>query len=495
MFPTSSCVGASRACFLLYCPHIGHIYTNTIADIIARYRRMMGDEVFLLTGTDEHAAKVVDAAAERDLAPMAWADHNAGIFKDTFASYGIDNDDFIRTTEPRHTERVRAYLAALLETGDVYPGTYEGWYDVGQEEYVPESRAAALDFRSPITGRPLVRKHEHNYFFRLSAYAGPLLHLLAEQPDFVQPRARRNEVIARIEEGLNDIPISRTGTDWGISFPGSNQHKVYVWIDALFNYVSAVDTPERRHLWPADVHLIAKDILWFHAVIWPALLMALHRAPGFDWLELPRRVYAHGFWVSGGQKMSKSLSNFVDLERLERCVTAVGLDGLRYFLAAAGPLGIADRDFTEERLAEVYTADLANGFGNLVQRATSLVSRYAGGVMPEPGPPETPETALRAVSEALPAQVAEAFERLAVDEAAAHVMALVTAANRYAEETAPWQLARAGNNGRLATSLYHLTEAARLAAWYLQPVMPAAAAEAHRRLSGQEPEPCLGTFG
>src|SRR5581483_5564230 len=223
----------------------------------------------------------------------------------------------------------------------------------------PDARAADYDFTSPVTGRPLVRRQEDNYFFRLSAYADDLLALLDERPDFLQPEARRNEIVARIRDGLHDIPISRAGVDWGIRIPGDERHTVYVWIDALFNYLSMVDTPERRHLWPADLHLIAKDILWFHAVIWPALLLALRRRPGYGWVEVPRQVYAHSFWVSGGLKMSKSLGNVVDLTRLERCRGVVGRDGLRYFLATQGPLDLADRDFTDERVAEVYNAELA----------------------------------------------------------------------------------------------------------------------------------------
>ena len=475
-------------------PHIGHVYTTTIADIVARYRRQMGETVFFLTGTDEHAAKVVDTAAERGLAPLQWADENATIFQETFARYGIDNDDFIRTSQPRHTEKVQQYITALLSTGDIYLGRYDGWYDAGQEEYVAESKAAEYDYKSPVNGRPLVRKSEDNYFFRLSAYQGELERLLAEQPDFVRPEARRNEVLGRLREGLNDVPVSRTGTPWGVPFPDEASHRVYVWIDALFNYVTVVDTPERRRFWPADVHLIGKEILWFHAVIWPAVLTALRCVPGYEWVELPRRVYAHGFWISEGQKMSKSLGNFIDLAKLDRYVQTFGLDALRYFLASQGPIGATDRDFAETRFVEVYNADLANNVGNLVQRATTLIGRNAGGALPQPGEDAAPEWALRAEAEALPERVASAFERLALDDAVAAVSDLVSAANRYAEETAPWQLAKTGDP-RLATSLYHLAEAARLAAWYLTPVMPTVAAEAHRRLCGRDPEPGLGRFG
>ena len=475
-------------------PHIGHVYSTTIADIVARYRRQTGEAVFFLTGTDEHAAKVADSAAERGLTPLAWADENAAVFEETFARFGIANDDFIRTSQPRHTKKVLEYIKALQGTGDIYLGRYDGWYDAGQEEYVTETNAAAYDYKSPVNGRPLVRKSEDNYYFRLSAYQEALERLVREQPEFVRPEARRNEVLGRLREGLNDVPVSRTGTPWGVPFPGEESHRVYVWIDALFNYLTVVDTPERRRFWPADVHLIGKEILWFHAVIWPAVLLALRKVPGYEWVELPRRVYAHAFWISEGQKMSKSLGNFIDLAKLDGYVATYGLDALRYFLASQGPIGAADRDFAEARFLEVYNADLANNFGNLVLRATTLIGRSAGGALPAPGETGEPERLLLLEADSLPERVAVAFDRLALDEALTAITGLVGAANRYAEETAPWNLAKTGDP-RLATSLYHLAEAARLAAWYLTPFMPTVAAEAHRRLSGREPERDLGAFG
>jgi len=243
-------------------PHIGHVYTTTLADVLARYHRLRGDDVFFLTGTDEHAAKVVDTAAERGLSPLEWADRNAAEFQRTFEKLGMSHDDFIRTSQDRHTQRVTQYVQQLLDTGDVYAGQYEGWYDASQEEYLPEARAKEYDYKSPITGRPLVRKAERNYFFKLSAYQDRLLKLLENQRDFVQPDSRRNEVLARIRDGLNDVPISRTGTGgWGIVMPGDDQQSIYVWIDALFNYLTTVDDEQRGHYWPADVHLIAKNIL------------------------------------------------------------------------------------------------------------------------------------------------------------------------------------------------------------------------------------------
>jgi methionyl-tRNA synthetase len=453
-------------------PHIGHVYTTTIADIVARYRRLRGDAVFFLTGTDEHAAKVVDAAARQGLGAQQWADHNARVFQETFAKLGITNDDFIRTSEPRHKSKVQQYVQELIERGEVYLGDYEGWYDAGQEEYLTESKAKEYEYKSPINGQPLVRKKEKNYFFRLSRYQDALLQLLRERPGFVRPDIRRNEVIARIREGLNDVPVSRTGGgDWGIRVPGDESHVIYVWIDALLNYLSTVDSEERRHFWPADAHLIAKDILWFHAVIWPALLMALGR-------DLPGQVYAHSFWISEGQKMSKSLGNFIDLEKIERYVATFGLDALRYFLANNGPLGTNDSDFAEAKFIEVYNADLANDLGNLLNRALAMIQRYRAATVPAATGDD-----LRAEAATMIAAYRGHMDALAVGEALKAVWAFVTRANRYVEESAPWKLAKdAAAAKRLDTVLYNLAESARLIAVAVTPVMPASAARCREQL-------------
>ncbi len=452
-------------------PHIGHVYTTTIADIFARYHRLCGDEVFFLTGTDEHAAKVVDAAAERKLTAQQWADQNAQAFQEAFVKLGIASDDFIRTSQPRHKEKVREYVTELLKTGDVYLGEYEGWYDAGQEEYVTENKAKEYEFKSPVNGKPLVRKKEKNYFFRLSKYAGALLDLLDRQPDFVRPEIRRNEIVNRIREGLNDVPISRTGGgDWGIRVPGDDTHAIYVWIDALFNYLSTVDTGERNRFWPADVHLIAKDILWFHAVIWPAMLLALKR-------ELPRQVYAHSFWISEGQKMSKSLGNFVDLEKIDSYVTNYGLDALRYFLASNGPMGINDSDFAEAKFVEVYNADLANDLGNLVNRTLSMVQRYRQSV------PAATQTGLRADAEKAVAVYREKMQRLDLTGAIEAQRVFVTRANKYVDESAPWKLAKDPTHAsRLDAVLYDLAESVRLLSCLVAPVMPGVAMRIREQL-------------
>lgn len=456
-------------------PHIGHVYTTTMADIFARYHRLCGEDVFFLTGTDEHAAKVVVAAAEQGLTVQQWADRNAAAFQETFRKLGISNDDFIRTSQERHKRKVQQYVRELMERGDVYLGEYEGWYDAGQEEYLPESKAKEYDYKSPISGRPLVRKKEQNYFFRLSRYEERLVRLLDEQPDFVRPEIRRNEVVQRIREGLNDVPISRLGAgEWGIPVPGDEQHVIYVWIDALFNYLTTVDTAERGHYWPADVHLIAKDILWFHAVIWPALLMALER-------PLPRQVYAHSFWIAEGQKMSKSLGNFVDLEKIDGYVGRYGLDALRFFLASQGPLGVHDSDFAEAKFREVYEAQLANDLGNLVNRSLAMVQRYRGVV------PAGTTHPLRNEAEAMVATYRSCMATLDLTGALRAVWAFVTRANQFVEESAPWKLAKeADSAGKLDDVLYSLAESVRLLTVVLEPVMPATAAKMRAQLGVEE---------
>lgn len=454
-------------------PHIGHVYTTTIADIFARYHRLCGDEVFFLTGTDEHAAKVVESAAQHGVTAQDWADRNAQAFQETFRKLGITNDDFIRTSQQRHKDKVLQYVGELLQTGDVYLGEYEGWYDAGQEEYIPENKAKEFDFKSPVNGKPLVRKKEKNYFFRLSKYADALLKLLEENPGFLRPDARRNEIKNRIREGLNDVPISRTGAGgWGIQVPGDTEHVIYVWIDALFNYLSTVDTPERINYWPATVHLIAKDILWFHAVIWPALLLALKR-------ELPRQVYAHSFWIAEGQKMSKSLGNFVDLEKIDRYVADYGLDAFRYFLASHGPLGISDSDFAEARFIEVYNDQLADKMGNLVNRSLTMIQRYRGGVVPG-----SPEGGLRTDAERAIAAFSDAMVQLDLGGALERVGEFVVRANQYVEESAPWKLAKdPASAGRLDAVLYNLAESVRLISVVVNPVMPTIASQIRAQLN------------
>ena len=479
-------------------PHIGHVYTTTIADVIARYRRLRGDDTFFLTGTDEHALKVVDAAAERGLTAQQWADRNAKEFEDTFARLGMTCDDFIRTSQPRHVERVQRYVAELMDAGDVYLGQYEGWYDAGQEEYVPENKAKEWDYKSPFNGKPLVRKQEENYFFRLSAYEQPLLDLLASGEVFdVQPTARKNEVAARIREGLNDVPISRRAPAeerWGIAMPGNEQHTIYVWIDALFNYLTTVDTDERRHYWPAQAHLIAKDILWFHAVIWPAMLLALGGRPGYEWVKLPRLVYAHSFWIAEGQKMSKSLGNFIDLEKIDHYVETFSLDALRYYLATNGPMGTTDADFAEAKFIDVYNSDLANTVGNCANRVTNMIGRYCDGRIPTP---TDDEPTFGDVAEgALLQHYSKQFVECHLDEAIHAALGLVRDIDGHIEQTQPFKLAKdPANKEQVGTILYNCAEALRIVSLLLWPVMPERMEALWRRLGCGEYADALADKG
>lgn len=455
-------------------PHLGHVYTTMIADVVARYRRLGGQDTFLLTGVDEHAAKVSDKAAEHGLSPQQWADRNAAAFRETFEKLEMSHDDFVRTSSTHHKAKVTEYVRALLESGDVYAGEYTGWYDAGQEEYVPENKAKEYDFKSPVNGKPLVKKAEKNYFFRLSHYVPQLLEHFETHPRFVQPDARRNEIINRIKEA-NDVPISRTGASgWGIPVPGDPEQTIYVWIDALFNYLTYVDLPDRRHYWQAGaLHFIAKDILWFHASIWPALLMALGKCPGYDWVNLPRQVYSHSYWVSAsGEKMSKSLGNFLDPAAIDNYVGEFGLDALRYFLATRGPLGTTDSAFSPDLFIEVYNSELANTFGNSASRVTNMIGKYFGGQVPADLPGAQSEVwAARVAGQLASYQAAGESVQLAAQTDAA--LALVRAVDGYIEETAPFKLAKDPEKlPEVGAILYRSLEALRIASVLLWPFAP-----------------------
>lgn len=480
-------------------PHIGHCYTTTVADVMARFQRLIrgqeaGRDVFFLTGTDEHADKVVTSASANAHSPQEWCDRNAQAFRDAFAFMGVSNDDFIRTTEPRHKDRVPVYIERLIKAGEIYKGEFTGWYDESAEEYVPETTAREQDYKAKIGGKPLVKRTEPCYFFRLSKYQQALLDHISANPGFIQPDARRQEVLGRLRQALNDVPVSRPVTDdpatqWGIRIPGDPANRVYVWIDALFNYLTVVDTPERRRFWPANVHLIGKDILWFHAVIWPALLLALRKSgPEFAWVDLPRCVFGHGWWVSEGQKMSKTLGNFIDLERLEAYTNwapnkekiPVGLDAVRWYLVTQGPLSGGDADFSHAKFVEVYNADLANGIGNCASRVGNMIEKYFGGVLPS-----RPTGSEVGDGFDWPALCRSALERatgaLAAFDLAGALGAsteLIRQVDQYINVTAPFKLAKTieadpGAKERLAAILCNCAEAVRIASVLASPAMPA----------------------
>ncbi|MBI1337974.1 MAG: methionine--tRNA ligase [Phycisphaera sp.] len=475
-------------------PHIGHVYTTTVADILARYHRLKGDDVFFLTGVDEHAAKVVDAAATRGLTPQQWADQNAQVFKETFKRLGISNNDFVRTSEDRHKNKVREYVAALVASGDVYPGQYEGWYDAGQEEYVTDAKAQEYQYKSPINGKPLVRKQETNYFFRLEKYRDAVIEAIQSERFTVQPEARKNEIVNRLAEA-RDVPISRSGTGgWGIAMPdvpGSDpSQSIYVWIDALFNYLTYVDTAERRKYWTSGggaTHLIAKDILWFHAAIWPAMLLALSKCKGYEWVRLPGGVYAHSFWISEGMKMGKTLGNFIDLEKIDHYVETFSLDALRYFLATQGPMGTTDSDFAEAKFVETYNTGLANSIGNCFSRVSNMTQKYFNGVLPSTKSTfELPESNSISQLEHVRIRINQTsafFDKMDLSAACISAKQLIELLDELIENTEPFKLAKDINRlPDVGVILNHCAEALRIASVLLWPVMPWKCEELWRRM-------------
>ncbi len=470
-------------------PHLGHCYSTVLADVAARFQRLARGgsmakgghpDVFFLTGTDEHADKVVTAGAAKGVGPQEWCDRHAAEFEKAFAALDCSHDDFIRTTQDRHKSRVAEYIRRLQASGDIYLGDYTGWYDPGQEEYVTETAAKEANFLSPVSGQPLVKRTERNYFLRLSAYQDRLIAHLQLHPESVLPEARRNEVLGRLRQPLQDVPVSRAVGDdpasrWGILMPDDPTHRIYVWIDALFNYLSAIDTPERRRFWPVQVHLIAKDILWFHAVIWPAMLMALKE-------PLPRTLYAHSWWVMGERKMSKSLGNFVSIEDLTAYAERFGVDAVRWFLATQGPLGATDSEWSYSKFVEVYNADLANGIGNSTSRVGNMIGKYFEGVLPSVAPDEV--RPLQGACEEIVRGAIAAIERFDIGEACRAGVKIVTAVDGYINQTEPFRLAKrideAGVREQLAAILFDCAEALRIATVLMAPAMPTKMAELWR---------------
>ena len=472
-------------------PHIGHCYTTLVADVLARFHRLAGDDVLMLTGTDEHAQKVIDRAREAGVSVQEWADRNAQAFREAFVFMEMSQDDFVRTSEDRHKTRASAYIQKLVDSGDIYLGDYVGWYDPGQEEYVTESVAKANEYKSPVSGKPLEKRTEKNYFFRLSAYEQKLADHIENNPRFVQPEARRNEVLGRLRQGLQDVPVSRAVRDgegdWGIRMPNDPDHRVYVWIEALCNYLSVVDTPERRHYWPASVHLLAKDILWFHAVVWPAMLMGMGE-------PLPGCVYAHAYFVAEGRKMSKSMGNFIEIDQLRAYGAKFSVDALRWYLATQGPLGSTDSDFAHANFVEIYNAELANGIGNCASRVVNMVHKYFDGKTPD-ARDATVHAGVDwpAVVESHVQTARERFDCIDLNGAGHQALAIVTAVDGYINTTEPFRLAKQVSgpddprHADLALILYNCAEALRIAAILLLPFMPQKAARVLEMLGASTP--------
>jgi methionyl-tRNA synthetase len=447
-------------------PHIGHAYTTLACDALARFMRLDGREVMFLTGTDEHGQKVEKAAAEAGLDPQTFTDGVSERFRALSPLLDISTDDFIRTTEARHVQAVQALWRTLQERGQIYLGAYAGWYSVRDEAFFAESEV--VDGKAP-SGAPVEWVEEPSYFFRLSAWQEPLLEHYARHPDAILPPGRRNEVLSFIRSGLQDLSISRTSFRWGIQVPDDPDHVIYVWLDALTNYMSAVGYPDQadpryRRFWPADLHVVGKDILRFHTVYWPAFLMAAG-------LEPPRRVFAHGWWTIEGQKMSKSLRNVIAPGEL---VDTYGLDAARYFLLREVPFG-NDGDFSHKAVVGRMNSDLANDYGNLVQRVLSMIARNCDGRVPEPGQPTAEDQALLGSAHGLLERVRAAVEVQALHRALELVFEVVGQANRYVDAQAPWTL-RKSDPVRMATVLWVLAETIRHLATLTQPFMPGASA-------------------
>ncbi|WP_043335364.1 methionine--tRNA ligase [Belnapia moabensis] len=446
-------------------PHIGHAYTSLATDVMARWARLSGHEVFFLTGTDEHGQKVEKAAQDAGMDPQAFTDRVSQHFRDLAATMGFSNDDFIRTTEPRHKAACQALWEELVRRDEIYLGHYEGWYAVRDEAfYGPDEIEERDGRRFAPTGAPVEWVREPSYFFRLSKWQSWLLEFYRENPDFIAPASRRNEVMRFVEGGLQDLSISRTSFTWGIPVPGDPAHVMYVWLDALTNYITAAGYPDtaapRWKFWPADVHFVGKDIVRFHAIYWPAFLVAAGLQP-------PRRVFAHGWWTNEGQKISKSLGNVIDPVKL---VEEYGLDPVRYFLMREVPFG-HDGDFSRAALIGRLNGELADTLGNLANRTLSLIQRNCGGALPAPAEAAESDAELLSGLGSLPGRVGAHIGRQEFHLALEAILAEARAANGYITLQAPWALKKT-DPVRMAVVLRHLHTALRVFATVLQPFMP-----------------------
>lgn len=444
--------------------HIGHALTTTMADTLARFSRMKGIDTYFLTGSDEHGQKIQRRAKEAGVSPQEFVDQIVAGFKHLWEKLHISYDDFIRTTEERHKKVVQEIFKTIYDKGDIYKSEYEGWYCTPCETFWTERQLE--DRNCPDCGRPVELVKEESYFFKMSKYADRLLAHIEANPDFIQPVTRRNEMVNFIKQGLEDLCVSRTTFDWGIPVPIDEKHVIYVWFDALTNYISALGygsgDPKFDKYWPGARHLVGKDIVRFHTVIWPIILMAAD-------IELPKAVYGHGWLLLDEGKMSKSKGNVVDpLELIDK----YGADAIRYFLLREMPLG-QDFYYSEEALVNRINVDLANDFGNLLSRTTSMINKFCDGKIPEPGDTEPLDLELKELALSIPAEVDKALDKFDFSQALQSIWKLVNRSNKYIEETAPWSLARnPETRSRLGTVMYGLAESIRFATVLVSPFMP-----------------------
>lgn len=454
--------------------HIGHAYCTTVADTIARFKRLAGYDVFFLTGSDEHGQKIQRSAAEKGVTPLQYVDPIVAGFQKLWQRLTISNDDFIRTTEDRHVKVVQEIFRRIYEKGDIYKGEYKGLYCTPCEAYWTEHQLK--DGQCPDCGRPVEEVAEEAYFFKMSHYADQLLSHIESHPDFIQPTSRRNEMINFIRQGLDDLCISRTSFDWGIPVPTDKKHVIYVWFDALTNYLTPVgflSDPEKFHrYWPADLHLVGKEIVRFHSIIWPAILMALD-------LPLPKQIYGHGWLIVNGDKMSKSKGNVVDPNLL---IDEFGADAIRYFLLREINLG-QDGNFSRDALISRINADLANDLGNLLHRTLNMIGKFQGGIIEGSASKRPVDEALVADAMDTVRAYEEEMEKLALTLAVKTVWTFIGRANKYIDETAPWALAKdPAKKAELAAVLYHLAESLRIISGLISPFLPQTAPKIRQQL-------------
>ncbi|MGI6113882.1 MAG: methionine--tRNA ligase [Mahellales bacterium] len=462
--------------------HIGHSYTTVAADAAARFKRLLGYDVHFLTGTDEHGQKIERIARDHGITPKAYVDKIVAGIKELWDLLDISYDQFIRTTDDYHVETVQKIFKKLYDQGDIYKSEYEGWYCTPCESFWTERQL--VDGNCPDCGRPVELVKEESYFFKLSKYQDRLIKYIEAHPDFIQPQSRQNEMLNNfLKPGLEDLCVSRTSFKWGIPVTFDDDHVIYVWIDALSNYITALgylsDNPEKfNRYWPADVHLVGKEIVRFHTIIWPIMLMALG-------VELPKQVFGHGWLILEGGKMSKSKGNVVDPVVL---VDRYGVDAIRYFLLREVPFG-ADGVFSNEALINRINADLANDLGNLLSRTVAMVDKYFGGVIPGPQAEEGTDADLRQLALDTPKRVEELMDKLLFSNALTEIWRLIGRTNKYIDETMPWILAKdEDKKGRLGTVLYNLAECLRIVGVLLKPFMPNTPAKIFQQLGISEGE-------